>query len=150
MLNKFWLLTTSRQVTNLERLFFFVTCLCDRFFIRDTRWNMNFFTKFWMLCILTILILCNERMRVDTWAFLPSKNTQHLCKCLHMAWHQMRLMNIVVWWKWSPPNAWNILSKQFTRFLNDGTCDNLNVPVMFASLDYMHYIWKNCPITWQK
>ncbi len=93
---------------------------------------MNFFTKFWMLFMFTILILCNERMCVDTWAFLPSKNTQHLCKCLHMALHQMPLMNVVVWWKPSPPNAWSVLSKQFTRFLNDGTCDNHNV-----------LIWKN-------
>jgi hypothetical protein len=71
------------------KIIFLVTCLGDWFFIRDTRWDMNFFTKFWMLFMLRILILCNERMCMDTWDFLPSKNTQHLCKCLHMAWHQM-------------------------------------------------------------
>ncbi len=102
----------------------------DYIFAQDIGWNTLFFFFHRILSVVCAHDLYFVYYK-DACEHFGLSSTQKFMVTLwifqHMALHQMPPTSIVVWFKPSSPNVWNISLKWFMRFLSRSTCGKHHV-----------------------
>jgi hypothetical protein len=108
--------------------------------------------------------LCKSEIGVMWWACPQSKS--YCCLQVACIWNGCWFHELftIVWGKSLPCFAWSVyegdevgLQTIIPTTIHESKLEkqmciivNLDFPRMYTSLDYMHYHWKNCPLTWQR